>query len=700
MSDQTDAAAPDAVSVDAETAAALRIAENMIKAGVPIFAAPPCPAAHGGTCPRPGHNGREEYDLPNHWQKTVPSTVWIERWKPGWALAAVGGRVADFLDNDPRNGGDASMAELMAAGHMPRVYGVAETPSGGQHFTIAPLGERKGELMPGVDYQGGTPDGEGLGFVWLAPTVRRSKSIDHMGERRPYRWVQEPDLEWLAEGGDESGEMVRARLVAARASKGEPRVDDRTERLFTEAEAKAFCTPLLDQLRRAQIGGIETAANNVAAQLSHFVPEIWDADFAYSVLMGALSETAYDPDHPAASWAAEKFRAVLDGTAGRAPGDWKAQRKRTPEQELAVVEPDAVDALLAEMLTPGQIKERPPKRYLIKGLVHLDSEVWVIGAPGAKKSFVVLDQAAHVAGGVPWQGMPVTQGPVVIIAAEGAGGLGARVKAWEKEYGRPMPECVHILPRPVQAANAGAWAVLVRACERLRPVMVVGDTQARITVGLEENSATDMGLYVSAIGAVRAATGAAVFSVHHIGRSGGDARGSSAIDGAQDTELKVVALAEKLCGEVRVEKQKDLPEREPIKIAFKVHTVGMDEDGDPITSLAVRAADAWLESEVGATLPEEWEVRWLGVQRQIIQVLADQGGQVGLTKAQARANVADRWYAGETGRKSGLRTSTFDTAWTRVLEARTADGDPIVTGAGGQRYALDPIALKAYTEPS
>ena len=30
-----------------------------------------------------------------------------------------------------------------------------------------------------------------------------------------------------------------------------------------------------------------------------------------------------------------------------------------------------------------------------------------------------------------------------------------------------------------------------------------------------------------------------VLTVHHTGRSGGDARGSSAIDGAQTTELKV-----------------------------------------------------------------------------------------------------------------------------------------------------------------
>ncbi len=685
MSEQNDAAYPD------EVAAALSIASRMIDAGIPVFAAEPCPAAHGGECSRPGHTGIEEYHLPPKWQKTVPSKVWLERWQPGWALAAVGGKAADWIDNDPRNGGDASMAELTAAGHMPRVYGVAETPSGGQHFTIAPLNERKGELMQGVDYQGGTAEGEGLGFVYLAPTVRRSKNMDHLGERRPYRWLQEPDLDWLTEGGDETGEMIKVRLSARRAAKNAPRVDDRTERLFTEAEARAFCTPLLERLSEAAVGQIEDRANNAAAQLSHFVPEIWDADFAFNVLMGALSRTPYDPDHAAASWHADKFKAVLSGENGRAPGDWKAQPKRTPEEALAAVPHDAVEALLAEMLTPEQIKARPPKQYLIKGLVHLDSEVWLIGAPGSKKSFVVLDQAAHVASGQDWQGLKVTQGPVVIIAAEGAGGLGSRVKAWEAEYGRAMPECVHILPRPVQAANAGAWAVLVKACERLKPVMVVGDTQARITVGLEENSATDMGLYVNAISAVKQATGAAVFSVHHTGRSGGDARGSSALDGAQDTELKVVTGATPLTAELRIEKQKDLPEIAPLKLVFKVHTVGVDEDGDPITSLALCAPDQWSSADTEAEQMEPWEAGHAVVIVQLFKVLRDQGEHGGLTKAEARNAVVERFYGNDPKR---LSKSTYYSGWDRAMGKVSASGDAVMVRIAGDRWSVDPVALK------
>src|ERR1044072_6425954 len=96
----------------------------------------------------------------------------------------------------------------------------------------------------------------------------------------------------------------------------------------------------------------------------------------------------------------------------------------------------------------------------IQGLLTLDSESWVIGAPGSKKSFVVLDQALHVAEGQPWIGLKTTRGMVVMIVAEGSGGLGARVKAWEAENGRALPADVKVLPRPVQAADLQAWAVL------------------------------------------------------------------------------------------------------------------------------------------------------------------------------------------------------------------------------------------------
>lgn len=706
---------------------ALDVAAQLIAAGVPVFAAPPCPAAHGGQCDRPGHGtGKQEYDLPAKWQLTVPSDVWLQRWRPGWALAAVGGHAADFLDVDPRNGGEASMSELEGAGQWPRVFGVQETPSGGWHYMISPLRERETNgFMSGIDYQGGAPDGGGRAFIWIAPTVRRSKAPDTAGEVRPYRWLQPPDTDYLSEfadGADDSGQAVRARILAAgSAAKKERVADERTVREFTEAEARAFCDITLQRLMQAPIGSIEEAANAAAAQLSHFVPDLWSAEFAHSVLMAALGETAYDPDHPASGWTADKFWPVLRGENGRAPDDWKAVRKPEPAQHVAdvEVEPDAVDALLAEMLKPSEVIARPRPRYLIQGLLNLDSESWLIGEPGSKKSFVALDMAGRVANGRHWQGMPTRPGGVVIIAAEGAGGLGNRLAAWEKING-PMGDRVDILPRPVQSAALAAWAVLVEACRRLRPALVVIDTQARVTVGLEENSATDMGVYVEAVRAIREATGACVLSVHHTGRKGGDARGSSAIDGAQFTELKVVVDAggNRLRGLLKIEKQKDMEMGPDIPLMFERVDLGLDEDGQPLSSLVLNPdPDAWAlaaeQAPEGVDAgqvesvqePQEWTHRLFGhpkqeTKRRILQVLADAGGEVGIAEAKCGRLVRERWHGGRPfGRGPGqLKETNFTDNWTALLAHILPSGEPLIINPSGEKRAVNPDVLRDVTD--
>lgn len=665
-------------SVDAQTQA-LRIAGELIDAGIPVFAAPPCP---GAACPRKGHeNGKTEFDLPAKWQLTVPSRTWLQRWQPGWALAAVGGHAADFLDEDSRHGGSESIDEMRAAGQMPNVFGVQATPSGGFHYLISPLHEREtNAFMPGLDYQGGMPDGKGRAFVWIAPTVRRSKSEPY--ESVAYQWLQPPDLAYLSEfeSGDDSIEGLRDRILSRKVkAPGNERKPDMEQRLFTEQEAQRFCSITLERLEQAEPGGIETAANNAATQLSHFVPEFWSEAFAYDVLSIALGMTKYDPDHPASGWTAEKFHDVIAGVDGRAPSDWEAKRKPATVDEVAP-QVDAVDALLAEMLTADQLQDRPAPAPLIKGLLNLDSVAWTIGAPGSKKSFVVLDQAAHVVRGMDWQGMRVTRGPAVIIAAEGASGMSTRVKAWQLEHGR-IGDDLLVLPRPVQASDLEGWAVLREACRRLKPVLVVIDTQARVTVGLEENSARDMGVFIEAAESIRRATGACVNVVHHTGRSGGDARGSSAIDGAQGTELKVVRQ-DAMTGVLKVEKQKDLTEMADIPLYFKRVVTGVDEDGDEISSLVLTEGSAFQRAMGGAD-PDEWQAASISVTQMVLTVLGDHGLGRGITKAEAFGLVIERFYGGEKGR---LNKATWHTSWNRALER---DG---VIGVGDARFTLDPLA--------
>jgi hypothetical protein len=622
---------------------------------------------------------------------------------------------------------------------MPRSFGTQSTPSGGTHELISPTGEhRAAGLMPGVDLQGGGADGRGRGLAFISPTVRPSKAPETLGQLRPYRWVVEPDTGFLAEFrgpgagtygvcSDDSGEHIVALVRAARSTSASGRVAGTTiaddpfaspsmagmaaagvaveTRGFTLDQAQAFVRGPLMELAAAPLGMIEDRCNNAAVTLAHFVPGFWSVDEAMDLLRRQLGMTAYDESHPASRWTVEKFRAVLDGR--RASLDpWVAEVRSGTEGYGAQVRGgtehisdvpvaaagDDVDALLAEMLSLDQVAKRPPPQPLIKELLNLDSAAWLIGAPGSRKSFVALDMAMHVAAGKPWQGLKTTRARVLIVAAEGAGGMGKRVRAYEKAHGG-LPDGVYVLPRPVQSAEGRKWAVLVEATRRLlagpdgqtMPCLIVMDTQARVTVGLEENNATDMGFYIAAVEALRQATAACVLTVHHTGRKGGDARGSSAIDGAQDTELKVVK-DEGLRGQLLVEKQKDIDERAPMTLVFTRVVVGQDEDGEDVTSLVLEP-DAWKVAEGDAAAGrsgEDWQRHSDSVTDLIVRVLSDHGESRGLTKAEARTVVIERFYGGVTER---LLKQTWHTGWDRAFKRE------LITNVGGARFSSDPLVI-------
>lgn len=727
----------DAQSDDVQKA--LKIARGLIRAGVPVFAAAPVEG-------RPG-----EYHLPRQWEKTVPSETWLEKWRPGWALGAVGGHVADFLDGDPRSGGGASATELRELGEFPLTFGRQSTPSGGDHWVVAPTGVRKSTgFMRGLDLQSGDENGEGRGFVWIAPTVRRSKAdedrqADGRGALRAYRWEVEPDLDLLAEQIEDARHSVTPiieRITALRAAPRErPAAQDVLagiteadpfisasraaglaggDRTFTLGEAQDFVRPALLELQQAKIGVIEERCNIAAATLSHFVPAFWSVDEAMGLLAAGLAHTAYDPNGPS-DWTAEKFRPVLDG---RRPvlDPWVAGRKAEPAAPpMVTVETEAgqealttLEKLRRKLVSAQDLADSPTPEPLVHGLLDLDTEAWLIGAPGSLKSFIALDLAGAVGRGGDakgeWQGRKVEQRPVLYVAAEGQRGMVLRTRAWITENG--AMDGVTFLPYPVQVkSHDGQWEALVELSREIRPGLIVIDTQARVSVGLEENSATDMGVLIAAVGMLKRATGACVLVIHHTGRNGGDARGSSALDGAQDTELKVVRAEPRseLAAKIVMDKQKDMAEgdRDGIAVQMRVVDLGVDvRTGRALSSLVVGAYDPFVsqqgvsEAEVEAwrgKAPEAWTASVEGVpaqavvKRRILQALADHAHQRGLTQAETLKIVVARWYEGD---KKPKQDHWLD-AWKYVTSLE------IAVRTGGERWALDEVvigALKKMTE--
>lgn len=264
----------------------------------------------------------------------------------------------------------------------------------------------------------------------------------------------------------------------------------------------------------------------------------------------------------------------------------------------------AVPELLEHTLSSLDLDSLPTPVAVVDGVLYRDSLAWLQGRPGSGKSFVALDIAGCVAAGHAWQGHRTgtdvnAADSVLYVVAEGTSGLRQRVRAWESAMGAGAQMCARFLPRAVQVANSAEWSELVELAAWGEYGLIVLDTQARLTVGMEENAARDMGMWVHRLEQLRAAAGACVLVVHHQGRTGEHMRGSTAMEGAANTVIQVGKDDDLLT--VRCLKQKDAPEFDDIVLRLIPHAdsavLGLS-DGRRLgsaTAIAVRWLTSWYE---------------------------------------------------------------------------------------------------------
>jgi hypothetical protein len=637
------------------------------------------------------------------WRKastTDPDTIrgWFG---PGavWADASVaidcGKSGIVVVDADGQAGLNA-LAQLADAG-MPVGNGVS-TPGGGQHWYYQadpdhPVSiDSSGKIAVGVDVRGAG------GFVIAPPSSDWRGAYEWLD--KPHRWAgleMVPPIIIERMGAEKKAPDLQSSDFDSPSSP-EPsplaRDDfDTPTRTFTLAEAKAFCQPYMDRLRDAPVGTINSRLNEAAKVLSHFIGPFWAADQASASLMKRLESTAYD----GATWKAED---TIASAFRSAAGDWRAVLVADPFAtdggQQAPPEPSAVDALDAEFLTPDQVIERPPPTPLILDWLDLDSLAWLIGKPGSYKSFLVLDWAAHVGAGLPWRGHRVTQGDVDYIVAEGVTGMSLRVRAWQERHG-PM-KGVRFLPRPVQASGP-EWAVLAEVERRRQPKLIILDTQARVTVGMDENDNTEMGKFIHRAEELRAATGACVLVVHHIGRHGEDARGASALDGAQSTEIKI-SRSERgpLWAVIEQDKQKDMAEAEALEIGLDVVELGVHElTGRKLSSLVLAPLDPF--DTAGRQPVRDWVDNLADNEAEITGIVRDHFPLSGGTKAEIKRVLQERRVAaGRPKMADGSWAAAWDVLVTPVGDLSGDDGDRrrrpgkgiFVRIVGTQRFMIDP----------
>lgn len=269
-----------------------------------------------------------------------------------------------------------------------------------------------------------------------------------------------------------------------------------------------------------------------------------------------------------------------------------------------------------ELLSSMDLDNLEEAEPLIEGFLVKESVVRLYGPPKSYKSFIMLDMAGCVGAGIKWAGNRTVQSKVLYVVAEGVRGIKRRVRAWEAQNKRPMMG-VHFYPRAVQLGEENDVSALIATAKRGGYEFIILDTQARCTVGLEENSASEMGVVVAALDVLKEVTGACVALVHHSGANGGRARGSTAILGALDAEFEVEADKDNYTVDVHTKAQKDLAEAK--SVTFDLSTPG------PGLALAVkpRLAALWYQQRV-EDMPE-----LPAFQRQVLGVVAAFAGAGG-----------------------------------------------------------------------
>jgi len=295
-----------------------------------------------------------------------------------------------------------------------------------------------------------------------------------------------------------------------------------------------------------------------------------------------------------------------------------------------------------ELVTGSALDDLTAAVVLVDGYLDMDTLARVNGPSGHGKSFVTLDFACCVQTGRSWHGCAVTRAEAWYVVGEGARGMRRRERAWCERAGIESGESgVFFLPRALQV-DGPEWAAFVEAARRRRPGLIVFDTQARMTVGVKENDATEMGMIVDALDKLRQASGACVLLVHHRGLAGEHGRGSTAIKGALDTEMDVSKRGTEITA--KVTKRKDGLEPEPLVLQLAPYGP---------SAVLVGAHDTALGGGIFVSPSQILSQR----QKAAIALAHALLDAPGLTKAEVRHNA--KVTAGLTGTADAIRQTLY-----------------------------------------
>ena len=188
-----------------------------------------------------------------------------------------------------------------------------------------------------------------------------------------------------------------------------------------------------------------------------------------------------------------------------------AEADAAPDKREEAGEPDVLDGV-------DMARDAKAPVYLINQILESEAMGILGGASMTYKSFLALRMAYSIATGCPFFGHETfKQGSVLYVCGEGKGGVSRRWRALTKKYGDAPKGSFMLYNRSTAFKSGICMQRLADTIDRLKPSLVIFDTFASLSGGVEENSTTEVAL---ALANIRKVCGdASVLVVHHYGKN-------------------------------------------------------------------------------------------------------------------------------------------------------------------------------------
>lgn len=239
------------------------------------------------------------------------------------------------------------------------------------------------------------------------------------------------------------------------------------------------------------------------------------------------------------------------------------------------------------LLSPNQLAAITSTEWIVKGILPEKGLAALYGPSGCGKSFLAFDLMAAIEHKTSWFGFRVKNRPVVYVGLEGKVGLRTRIAAWQKENSSMPLANLKIITDNFNLKSKGEVIDLANQikAENMGNGVIVIDTLNQASPGSDENSSVDMSNNIAHLKLLQELTDGLVIIIHHTGKNMAQGlRGHSSLKAALDANIEVAGGDKKSW---LLEKSKDGKDGICRGFALKVIKLGLDADGDEITSCVV-----------------------------------------------------------------------------------------------------------------